>query len=280
MTAAAALPATPAASRGRVFPAVLAGAVLDGPAARLAQVTDPAFLAEAGWDPAARVLSLPAAHPLLGRTLCRAEGCPATAHGARTAGLCWACFARLRRAGMNAAEIAALVQVPAPPPRPAGCLVPGCERMSPGGRQGQRTGLCVAHSRRFRRMPGMTMERFLADPAVRPLAALGPCAVAACSRRAESEHGYCPTHYVRWRCMVSVAPGTGRRRWELTEPAVSEGGQVSLRGLAPLVVTQVLFGIQQRVRGGAKITDVTLRGVCDALRRQQVTAIADCPAAA
>jgi hypothetical protein len=280
MTAAAALPATPAASRGRVFPAVLAGAVLDGPAARLAQVTDPAFLAEAGWDPAARVLSPPAAHPLLGRTLCRAEGCPATAHGARTAGLCWACFARLRRAGMNAAEIAALVQVPAPPPRPAGCLVPGCERMSPGGRQGQRTGLCVAHSRRFRRMPGMTMERFLADPAVRPLAALGPCAVAACSRRAESEHGYCPTHYVRWRCMVSVAPGTDQRRWELTEPAVSEGGQVSLRGLAPLVVVQVLFGIQQRARGGAKITDVTLRGVCDALRRQQVTAIADCPAAA
>src|SRR5215813_4891037 len=258
MTAATALPASPAASRGRWFPAVLAGVVLDGPAARLAQMTDPAFLAEAGWDPATRVVSLPAAHPLLGRTLCRAEGCPATAHAA-TPGLCWSCFARLRRAGMSAEQIAASPQVPGRPARPARCLVPGCERMSPGGRQGQRTGLCVAHSRRFRRIPGMTIGRFLADPAVRPLAALGPCRVAACSRRAESEHGYCPTHYVRWRAAVTAAPGTDQRHWELTEPAVSEGGQVSLRGLAPLVVVQVLFGIWQRTGGGAKITDVNLR---------------------
>jgi len=264
----------------REFRHVLAGVVLDGPAARLAGMLDPAFLAEAGWDPASRVLSLPAGHQLLGRTLCRAEGCPATAHGTKAGALCWSCFARLRRAGMSAEQIAALPQVPAAPPRPAGCLVPGCERMSPGGRQGQRTGLCVAHSRRFRRTAGMTMERFLADPRVRPLAALGPCRVAACSRRAESEHGYCPTHYARWRSTVSAAPGTDQRHWELTEPAVSEGGQVSLRGLAPLVVVQVLFGIWQRTRGGAKITDVNLRGVCDTLRRLQAASIADCPPAA
>ena len=280
MTAAAALPVSPAAGRGRVFPGVLAGVVLDGPAARLAQMTDPAFLAGAGWDPATCVLSLPAAHPLLGRRLCRAASCPATAHTAAACGLCWSCFARLRRAGMTAEQIAASPQVPGPPPRSDGCLVPECERMSPGGRQGQRTGLCVAHSRRFRRMPGMTMERFLADPAVTPLAALGPCRVAACSRRAESGHGYCPTHYVRWRAAVTAAPGTGQRRWDLTEPAVSEGGQVSLRGLEPLVVVQVLFGLQQRTRGGAKTTDVNLRGVCDTLRRQQSASIAGCAPAA
>ena len=279
MTAATALPVSPAASRGRVFPRVLAGAELKGPAARLAQMTDPAFLAEAGWDPAARVLSLPAAHPLLGRMLCRAGGCPATAH-AGTPGLCWSCVARLRRAGMTAAQIAASPQVPGPPPRPGRCLVPGCERMSPGGRQGQRTGLCVAHSRRFRRMPGMTIGRLLADPAVRPLAALGPCRVAACTRRAESEHGYCPTHYVRWRAAVTAGPGTGQRRWDLAEPAVSEGGLVSLRGLEPLAAVQVLFGLQQRTRGGAKTTDVNLRGVCDALRRQQSATITDCAPAA
>ena len=46
---------------------------------------------------------------------------------------------------------------------------------------------------------------------------------------------------------------------------------MSLRGLPPLVVIEVLFGVQQRVRGGAKIQDVTLRAVCDTLRRQQVT---------
>ena len=259
---------------------MLAGVMLDGPAARLAGMLDPAFLAEAGWDPASRVLSLPASHPLLGRTLCRADGCPATAQGTKTGWLCQSCFARLRRAGMSAEQIGALPRVPTAPPRPAGCLVPGCERMSPGGRQGQRTGLCGAHSRQFRRTAGMTIERFLADPAVRPLTAMGPCGVAACSRRAESGRGYCRAHDLRWRVTVTAAPGTGQRHWELTEPAVSESGQVSLRGLAPLVAVQVLFGIWQRTRSGAKITDVNLRGVCDTLRRRQSASIADCPPAA
>ncbi|MEV1004838.1 hypothetical protein [Nonomuraea sp. NPDC050202] len=90
------------------------------------------------------------------------------------------------------------------------------------------------------------MERFLADPWVRPLPPLGPCQVAACSRRSESEHGYCPTHYVRWRATVTADPDTDEYRWRLTCPAVSEGGQVSLRGLASLVVVQLLAGIQHR----------------------------------
>ena len=34
--------------------------------ARLTRLTDPAFLAGAGWDPGTQVLSLPSAHPLLG----------------------------------------------------------------------------------------------------------------------------------------------------------------------------------------------------------------------
>jgi hypothetical protein len=149
--AAAVLAASPVAGRRCEFPGVLAGIALDGPAARLTGMLDLAFLAGAGWDPVSRVLSLPAGHPLLGRTLCRADGCPATVHGTKAGGLCWSCFARLRRAGLSIEEIAASPQVPAAPPRPAECLVPECERMSPGGRQGQRTGLCLAHSRRFRR---------------------------------------------------------------------------------------------------------------------------------
>ncbi len=257
---------------------MLDGVLLEGPAARLAWMLDEAFLAEAGWDPASRVLSLPAGHRLLGRTLCRAGGCPATAHGTKTGGLCWRCFARLTRAGVSTGEITSPAELPPLPDRPAGCAVPGCARMSPGGRQGQRTGLCQAHSRRFRRVPGMTMERFLADPRVRPLPALGPCNVAACARRAESEHGYCPTHYVRWRQAVTACPRPDERHWQLTQPAVSEGGQVSLRGLPPLVVTQALFGMQQRTRDGAKITDVNLRAVCDALRRQQAGSIGACAA--
>ena len=116
MSPAAGLTAAPARRPpSREFRHVLAGVVLGGPAARLAGMLDPAFLAEAGWDPASRVLSLPAGHPLLGRTLCRADGCPATAHGTTAGGLCWSCFARLRRAGMSAEQIAASPRVPAAP---------------------------------------------------------------------------------------------------------------------------------------------------------------------
>ncbi|HEX9357875.1 MAG TPA: tyrosine-type recombinase/integrase [Streptosporangiaceae bacterium] len=274
--AVAVLAASPAADTGSELAGVLDGALLEGPAARLAGMLDQAFLTEAGWDPGSRVLSLPAAHPLLGRVVCRAGGCAATAHGTKTGGLCWRCFARLTRAGLSAAQITSSPELPPLPDRPPGCAVPGCRRMSPGGRQGQRTGLCQAHSRRFRRVPGMTMERFLADPRVRPLPALGPCHVEACARKAESEHGYCPTHYVRWRQAVTTCPGPDERHWQLTQPAVSQGGQVSLRGLPPLVVTETLFGIQQRVGDGAKITDVNLRAVCDALRRQQAGSIGAC----
>ena len=277
MTGAAAA-RVPAAAGSGEFPGVLGGVVLEGPAAGLAGMLDGAFLAGAGWDPVTRVLSLPAGHRLLGRALCRVDGCAATAHGTKTGGLCWRCFARLTRAGVSAGEILSSPELPPLPDRPAGCAVPGCLRMSPGGRQGQRTGLCQAHSRRFRRVAGMTMERFLADPRVRPLPALGPCNVAACARRAESEHGYCPTHYVRWRQAVTAGAGAGERHWQLTQPAVSEGGQVSLRGLPPLVVVQVLAGMQQRTLGGAKITDVNLRAVCGALRRQQSASIEACDA--
>jgi integrase len=57
---------------------------------------------------------------------------------------------------------------------------------------------------------------------------------------------------------------------------VAQGGQVSLRGLAPLVVTEVLFGVWRRTSNGAKVTDIDLRVACDALRRQQVATIARC----
>ena len=252
------------------FGHVLSGVMLAGDAMLLAAALDRDFLAGAGWNPEIRVLSMPAAHPLLGRRLCRTGGCTATAHGSGTGGLCYQCSSRLVRAGWAPEEIRSAGELPPLPARADGCLVPGCQRMSPGGRQGQRTGLCQAHSRRFRRVPGTTIEAFLADPRVRPLPPLGPCRVAACSRRSESEHGYCPTHYVRWRAAVAAAPGTDQERWDLACPAVAEPGRVSLRGLPPLVVVQVLAGIQYRAREqGAKITDVSLRAVCDGLRRQR-----------
>jgi integrase len=254
------------------FERVLAGVALAGAAAELAGRLDLAFLTEAGWDPVSRVLAPPAEHPLLGRTVCRVVGCTSTAHGGPTGGVCWRCFTRLRGQGLTGPLIASAPELPPLPDRPAGCAVPGCQRMSPT----PRSTLCAKHSRRFRRRPGRSLDQFLTDPGVRPLPALGPCRVAACTRTAESEHGYCSTHYVRWRTAVVAEPDTDQRHWESTATAVSEGGQVSLRGLPPLVVIEVLFGVQQRVRGGAKVKDVIIRGVCDTLRRQQAPTVGAC----
>jgi hypothetical protein len=71
LTGAAVVLAVSAAGEAGEFPHVLDRTSLAGTAARLAGLLDPAFLAEAGWDPVTRVLSLPAGHRLLGRTLCR-----------------------------------------------------------------------------------------------------------------------------------------------------------------------------------------------------------------
>jgi hypothetical protein len=270
--AAAGSPITGTSAAAAGFDHVLAGEGLAGPAAQLAALLDPAFLIEAGWDPMARVLSLPAEHPLLGRTLCRVDGCLTTVQGG-TGGVCWHCSARLRGQGLSEQQIAANV-LPSLVIPADGCAVAGCQRMSGA----PRATLCVAHRRQFRRAGATSLEQFLAGPRLRPLPEWGPCQVAACSRTSESGQGYCPTHYQRWRTRIIAEPGTDQRRWQLTQSAVSVGGQVSLRGLPTLVVAEVLFGVQQRVRGGAKVVDVILRAVCDTLRREQAPAVAQCPA--
>jgi integrase len=251
------------------IPYVLDRVVLDGAAARLGRMLDRGFLDEAGWDPRARVLSLPAQHRLLGRKVCRADGCTRTVHCGLPA-VCHRCFTRLTRRGMSAAEIAAAPELPAEPVSTGHCAVPGCQ-CAPTVRQAV---LCQPHAKKFRlRRPPMSIAQFLADPRVRPLPAMSACQVAACTRAADGAGGYCNPHYQRWRAAQHTNPGLDHRWWQARESGVAEPGQVNLRALPVLVVVEVLFGVQQRVRGGAKITDVDLRVMCDALRRQQVTSI-------
>jgi integrase len=272
MTAAATVRALSAAGRAAQHGHVLAGVELDGPAQRLAALLDPSFLSEAGWDPASRVLSLPAGHRLLGRAVCRAGGCATTEH-AGLGGVCHRCFTRLTGQGLTAEQIAGSPQLPPLPARVTRCAVPGCQREPTV----IRAILCEPHARQFRQRAGRpAIGQFLADPRVRPLPPFSRCAVAACTRVADSARGYCNTHYQRWRTAASAGPDLDAGQWQLSEPAVAEGGQVSLRGLPPLVVVQVLFGAWQRTRGGAKITDTDLRAACRALGRQQVTSIEEC----
>jgi hypothetical protein len=45
-----------------------------------------------------------------------------------------------------------------------------------------------------------------------------------------------------------------------------------------MVVVEVLFGLQERARAGAKLTDALLRPLCDMARREQVSSLEECDA--
>ncbi|MGH3409036.1 MAG: hypothetical protein ACRDRJ_42040, partial [Streptosporangiaceae bacterium] len=64
--------------------------------------------------------------------------------------------------------------------------------------------------------------------------------------------------------------------WRATEPGVAEPGQVNLRALPDLVVVELLVGLQTRLRGGLRLTDVVLRAAGDTVRRQQCVSISEC----
>jgi len=118
---------------------------------------------------------------------------------------------------------------------------------------------------------------FLAHPAAHALTANEPCQVASCPRQRRHRDGrYCEAHQIRLRVLTGRTAAVDEELWGRVEPAIGVGGQVSLRGLPTLVIVQVLIGLQQRCRIDAVRTkEADLRQVCDDLRRQQVSSIAD-----
>jgi integrase len=274
--------ATPRLAAGsRAFGAVLGGAGLYGEAARLAAMIDPSFLAGAGWDPVSRTFCIPAGHPMLGRAACRVEGCDSAAHR-RCSGVCWRCMTRLGKLGMTQEQIAAGRDLP---PRPAGgellCAVPGCRREATGFRRDahpETTGLCRAHKAQFHRRKAASLAEYLTAAWVQPLGPDGTCAVTSCSRAGSHHLGYCPGHYARWRQARPAAPGLDRGAWEQAEPPVARAGQVSLRGLPPLVIVEVLFGLWRRTAEDVKTTDAAVRAACRVLADQQAASVSDCDA--
>lgn len=244
--------------------------LLDEPAERIWARIDPGLLAELGWDPDRLVLAPPDGHRLVVRPVCRVEGCSTTAPSGR--GICLACQRRLARLGLRDDEIGLLPPPERPRRGPGPCLVPGC------GREwvSSRTGLCRGHLEQHQAL-GVEKEAFLALPAVVALAPNDPCLVAACTRQRRHPDGlYCEAHQIRLRLARQQDPGLDEIHWRKTEPAVGLGGRVSLRGLPPLVVAQVLFGLQQRCRiERVQTKESDLRSVCDDLRRQQVDSVAD-----
>ena len=240
----------------------------DARAARIMAVVDKAFLTEMGWDPERAVLSPPDGHRLVVRPVCQVDGCSTTATNARR--ICFSCQARLAAAGLGDDQLGLL-----PPPgrsrrAPAACVVAGCARERVSGP----AGLCRAHDDQ-RRCGGVEIDAFVAHPDTVGLPALGPCLVAACPRQRRHPAGcYCEAHQLRLRHARRDDPAFDELRWRRTEPAVSLGGQVSLRGVDSLVVAQVLYGLSQRcLIDRVQTKEADLRAVIDNLRRQQVSSL-------
>ena len=246
--------------------------ILDQDTIRLAELLDPGFLAEAGWDPVDRTLRLAPEHPLLGRTVCAAPGCRTTCGG--RPGVCLECRRRLDAAGLGLADVA---QLPPPQgrrwlaPADGACLVVGCPR--PWTRS--ETPLCHAHRTQCADL-GVTIDDFVTTAGVTALPSFGVCAVAACHRQLPARGDvYCGAHVQRWRAARRAGEGLDEPGWRATEPPVPQSGLVNWDAIRPQVVVQLLFGLQQRTRHGAKTSDAILRSIGMDVRRQGVSTLAD-----
>lgn len=255
-----------AAGLGHLLPV---GWRVDGPALRLASLIDPAFLVDAGWNPARLVFTPPPGHRLLGRPICRAPGCGTTAMGGSR--ICQSCTKRLAVHGLDQEQIFLLPARSVSARGVGPCRVAGCGREW----DASAVGLCRWH-RAQQHALHVTVEQFLTDPLARPLPAGGDCAVASCPRQRRNPDGrYCQAHQLRARARQSE-PGFDETLWRLTDPPIGCGGQISLRGLPLLVVVQLVLGLQQRCRiDRVRTKEADLRAVVDDIRRRQVTALQD-----
>lgn len=255
--------------RAAILPGLI-GTVPDLPkieAIDFAARLDPGFLAEAGWDPMNLALRLPADHRLFGRRVCLAPDCQ---HTARTpTQICAGCAWRLTQYGLTAADIARI------PPKTRviqqRCQVRNCPRQWISSSHE----LCQGHRDRQRRW-GLTVAQFLSDPRTQPLPACGRCEVNACDRDKKSgSNAYCATHYQRFLDARAADPAIDEAGWRSRTPAKAEPGIVHLRGLATLVIDQVLFALQERTRLNCRTNEDQLQRVCNMLLAQRLTTLFD-----
>ncbi len=106
----------------------------------------------------------------------------------------------------------------------------------------------------------------------------GKCTVTACLRERQARRGReesrCALHARRWEAALAADPRLDARRWNERAEPVPVTGQVNLRGLAPLAVVEVLYGLQQRGRAGCTSYCRTLRSLAAQLRQAQAASLA------
>lgn len=237
--------------------------------ARLWDAVDQEFLAVMGWNPDRQVASFPQDHPLLGLRACRVSGCLSWARW--RSGLCVSCEHRWAgTTGVSLAEFAAIPKLLSRCIGVVSCAVGGCQRPAVT----TRIRLCTSHEYQQRRLC-LPSEEFLAHPDVVPLASFGPCMAASCTRDRVGRGPYCHSHAQRLQLAKKKDPSLDVEAWRRAVPAVAEGVQVSLRGLPPLVVAEIFYGLQERTRSGVKTNHNYLRALCDLLRCTEAASVTD-----
>lgn len=231
----------------------------------------PGFLAVMSWDPDRQTVTFPQDHPLLGWQACRVVDCHIEGRSGNL--LCPAC--ELRWASAEGASLADFIAIPRSARRGTGtvpCAVDGCQRTA----RTTRLRLCIAHDHQRNRVLCLPLEEFLAHPDVIPLASFGPCKVATCTRdRTSPGNLYCSAHATRFRRAKKRDPNLDVEAWERTVPPPPAVAEVSLRALAPLVVAEILYGLQQRTESDIKTNHHQLRPFCHLLRKTGAASVTD-----
>jgi hypothetical protein len=252
--------------------AVVAGhSIRNDDAVELWAVIDQEFLTTLQWDPEIRVLFFPESHPVLGWTARQVSSCRKAVRGSN--GMCVTCTQRWRASGNG--PLPEFVKLPKPDQRSISysiCSVSGCQRIW----RSRRMPLCSAHVRQWERMR-LPMEEFLAHPKVVGHPPFGPCAVASCTRDRAGLVPYCQEHQRVARHRARQDSAFDVEWWRLTAPAITQDNQVSLRGLHPRAIAEVLYGLQQRVRAGVKTRYWHVRPYCDMVRASQAVSLAAVP---
>jgi len=228
-----------------------------GDAGDLRNRLDPGFLAAAGWDPQTQTLAPPPGHPLLGFRVCLVRGCQS--QGLLPEELCATCRGFYRQSDLGMEEFIAAGPVRARRCGEVICGVDGCPRPV----RNQRLRLCYTHEYQRCRLQ-LPLTAFLAHPEARPLPGFGACQVTVCTRQAHGRRGLCRAHDDRWWEQERAGKVTHADfgAWCRSSAPVASGHEVVLRGLAPLVQAQILFGLQERCRFGAVTYLYQLRIFC------------------
>lgn len=236
------------------------------------EAIEPSFLKLMQWDPTVGRLIFPKDHVQLGGVACRVEGCHKTSFKfAMAHGLCDTCDFHWQAAGVPVEEFLATARRTWRYVGKDACCVLDCPRPCKSAKEP----FCYAHLHQHR-VSGLSIKEFVRRPGVVALPSFGICEVLACDREKDYERTpYCMAH--RNRLSVETRSGllADEETWRRTTSPVTITGEINLRGLPELLVTEIIFGLQERTRSGAKTKDHSFRPLCETARRQQAGSLTE-----